>query len=87
MAHHKATIKDIQRNATRRARNAQVKSRVKTSIRKVEEAIAANDKDLANKALRDAQSEMMTAVKKGTLNKFASSRKISRLNSRIKAIA
>lgn len=86
MAHHKATLKDIKRNAVRNERNTQVKSRVKSSIRKVEESIEAGDKEAANQNLRNAQSEIMVAVRKGVLNKFASSRKISRLNKRVKAL-
>ncbi len=87
MAHHTATLKDIKRNADRRDRNIQTKSRVKTSIRKLEEAITASDKPLAKECLRNVQSELMIAVRKGTLKKLSSSRKISRLDKRVKAIA
>ena len=59
---------------------------MRTFVRKVEEAIAAGDKDAANIALREAQPEIMRSALKGILHKNAASRKISRLSARIKTL-
>ncbi|MCA8878680.1 MAG: 30S ribosomal protein S20 [Rhodobacteraceae bacterium] len=72
----------VRRNAVNRSR----RSRIRTFLRKVEEAIASGDKDAASAALRLAQPEMMRGVTKGVLHKNTVARKISRLSSRVKAI-
>ncbi len=63
------------------------KSRVRTFLRKVEEAIASGNQDEAKEALKAAQPEIMRAAQKGAIEKKMASRKISRLSSRIKQIA
>jgi small subunit ribosomal protein S20 len=73
----------VRRNAVNRSR----RSRIRTFLRKVEEAIASGDKDAASAALRLAQPEMMRGVTKGVLHKNTVARKISRLSARVKAIA
>ncbi len=55
-------------------------------MRKVEEAIAAGDKDAANLALREAQPQIMRSASKGIIHQNTASRKISRLSARIKAL-
>jgi small subunit ribosomal protein S20 len=78
----------------KRARQAQArtivnkmrKSRIRTYLRKVEEAIASGDQDAAREALRQAQPELMRGVSKGVFKKNTASRKISRLSSRVKAV-
>lgn len=63
------------------------KSRVRTFIRRVEEAITAGDSAKAQAALRDMQPELMRAAQKGAMPKRTASRKISRLAHRVKAMA
>ncbi len=63
------------------------RSRIRTFLRKVEEAIASGDKTAAADALRAAQPELMRGVTKGVFHKNTASRKISRLAARVKAIA
>ena len=63
------------------------RSRIRTFLRKVEEAIAAGDKDAAFAALRQAEPELMRGVTKGVVHKNTASRKISRLSARVKTIA
>lgn len=63
------------------------KSRVRTFIRKVEEAIASGDTDSAKEALRAAQPEIMRGANKGIMHKSAASRKVSRLSHRVKTMA
>lgn len=76
------------RQAERRlAVNKARRSRIRTQLRKVEEAIASGDKEKASEALRVAQPELMRGVTKGVYHKNTASRKISRLSARVKAIA
>ena len=63
------------------------KSRIRTFLRKVEEAIESGDKNAAVAALRAAQPELMRGVTKGIFHKNTASRKVSRLASRVKAIS
>ncbi len=63
------------------------RSRIRTYLRKVEEAIASGDADAAKAALQAAQPELMRGVTKGVVHKNTASRKISRLASRVKAVA
>lgn len=62
------------------------RSRIRTYLRKVEEAIESGDKDAAQSALRAAQPELMRGVTKGVYHKNTASRKMSRLSARVKAI-
>lgn len=63
------------------------RSRMRTFIRKVEEAIATGNVDAAVAALRAAQPEIMSNVSKGIVHKNTASRKISRLAGRVKALS
>jgi len=71
----------------RTAVNKNRKSRIRTFLRKVEEAIESGDKVAAVTALRAAQPELMRGVTKGLCHKNTASRKVSRLASRVKAIS
>ena len=79
MANIKSAKKRILVNQTKAARNKAIRSRVKTAIKKVDAAIAANDKVAAEEALRNATSEIEKAVTKGVYHKNTAARKISRL--------
>ncbi len=63
------------------------RSRIRTFLRKVEEAIASGNQEVAAAALRAAQPELARGVTKGVLHKNTVSRKMSRLSSRVKALA
>lgn len=78
----KAARKIARQTATNKAR----RSRVRTFLRTVEEAIASGDQSAANDALKAAQPEIMRAATKGVLHANTAARKVSRLNARIKAI-
>ena len=71
----------------RTAVNKARKSRIRTFLRAVEEAIASGDKAAATTALRAAQPELMRGVTKGIFHKNTASRKVSRLASRVKALS
>ena len=75
------------RQAERRfAINKARRSRIRTFIRKVEEAIASGNADAAKAALQAAQPEMARGITKGVLHKNTVARKISRLSARVKAL-
>ncbi|MFD1329232.1 30S ribosomal protein S20 [Mycoplana ramosa] len=79
----KATRKIASRTAINKAR----RSRVRTFVRQVEEAIAAGDAAAAAAALKAAQPELMRAATKGVLHSNTASRKVSRLAHRVKALS
>ena len=80
-------LKRILVNQTKADRNKAIRSKVKTSIKKVDAAIAANDKEAAAAALVAATSEINKAATKGVYHKNTSSRKISRLNKAVNKMA
>ena len=86
MANTPQSKKRARQNERRFAVNKARRSRIRTFLRKVEEAIASGDKDAATTALRAAQPELMRGVTKGVFHKNTASRKISRLSSRVKAL-
>lgn len=63
------------------------RSRIRTFLRKVEEAIASGNADAAQAALRTVQPELARGITKGVMHKNTVARKMSRLSSRVKAIA
>lgn len=86
MANTPQSKKRARQNEARFAVNKARRSRIRTFIRKVEEAIASGDKAAAAAALQAAQPEMMRGVTKGVLHKNTVARKISRLAARVKAL-
>ncbi|QPC86542.1 30S ribosomal protein S20 [Mesorhizobium sp. NBSH29] len=80
------------KKATRKiARRAEVnktrRSRVRTYLRAVEEALASGDKTAAEAAFQAAQPELMRAAGKGVFHKNTASRKVSRLAQRLKTLS
>ena len=86
MANSPQARKRIRQTARRTAINMARRSRMRTFIRKVEEAIASGDRDAATSALREAQPEIMRSANKGIIHKNTASRKVSRLAARVKAL-
>ncbi len=86
MAHHKSARKRIRQTQRRTGVNRARMSRVRTFLKKVEQAITAGDKDVAREALRVAQPELMRGVKKGIVHRNTAGRKISRLTARVNAM-
>lgn len=87
MANSPQAKKRARQNEKRADINKTRRSRIRTQIRKVEEAIASGDKDAAVAALRAAQPELMRGVTKGIFHKNTASRKMSRLSARVKTMA
>jgi small subunit ribosomal protein S20 len=86
MANTSSAKKMVRKIARRTEVNKARRSRVRSFVRKVEEAIASGDKAAATAALRAAQPELHRAVTKGVAHKLTVARKLSRLAGRIKAI-
>jgi small subunit ribosomal protein S20 len=86
MANSPQAKKRARQNEKRFAINKARRSRIRTYLRKVEEAIATGDKDAATTALRAAQPELMRGVTKGVFHKNTAARKMSRLSARVKAL-
>jgi small subunit ribosomal protein S20 len=86
MANSPSSRKRARQIERRTAVNKARRSRIRTFIRKVEEAIAGGDANAAGAALRDAQPEIMRGVSRGVIHKNTASRKVSRLASRVKAL-
>ena len=83
-----SSAKKAARVTTRRTEvNGARISRVRSYVRKVDEAVAAGDKAAAAAALKAAQPEIMRAASKGVLHPLTASRKVSRLAAKVKRIA
>lgn len=87
MANTAQSKKRARQSETRFAINKARRSRIRTFVRKVEEAIASGNAEAALAALRAAQPELDRGVTKGILHANTVSRKLSRLASRVKALA
>ena len=87
LANIKSAKKRILVSETRAARNKAIKSKVKTCVKKVEAAVAANDKAVAAEALRVAIVEINKAASKGVYHKNTAARKVSRLTKAVNGIA
>ena len=87
MANIKSAKKRILVTETKTARNKSIRSKVKTSIKKVDAAIAANDKEAAVAALNAATVEIDKACTKGVYHKNNAARKVSRLAQLVNTIA
>jgi len=86
MANLRSAKKRVRQTTRKTVVNRDRVGRVRTFVKKVETAIATGDKDAANAALKEAQPEIMRGVTKGVLHRKTASRKVSRLNARIKAL-
>ena len=87
MANTRSAKKMVRKIERRTEVNKDRRSRVRTFVRQVEEAIASGDKTAAADALKAAQPELMRAVTKGVMHKNTSARKVSRLAARVKSMA
>ena len=87
MANSPQAKKRARQNERNRLVNKDRRSRVRTFIRKVEEAIAIGNKESALAALKSAQPELMRGVSKGIFHKNTAARKMSRLAARVNNIS
>lgn len=86
MANTSSAKKATRKIARRTAINKNRRSRVRTYVRKVEEALASGDRAAAEAAFSAAQPELMRAATKGVMHRNTASRKVSRLAQRLKAL-
>ena len=86
MANTSSAKKATRVTARRSVINKNRLSQLRSSVRKVEEAIASGNRSAAEAALKTAEPELMRGAQKGVVHKNAASRKVSRLAKRIKAI-
>lgn len=87
MANTPQAKKRIRRNARRAEINGNRISRIRTLVKKVENAVEAGDKDMAATALASVQPELARGVARGVLHKNTASRKFSRLTKAVSALA
>jgi len=87
MANNPGARKAIRKIAARTEVNKARRSRVRTFVRKFEEAVAGGNAEAAKTAFVEAQSELMRAVSKGVVHKNTGARKVSRLAARLKKLA
>lgn len=86
MANTSSAKKATRKIAGRTAVNKSRTSRMRTFVRKVEEAIAGGDHAVAVAALKAAEPEIARSAQKGVIHANVAARKVSRLNSRVKAL-
>ena len=87
MANTSSAKKATSKIARRAAINKNRRSRVRTYVRQVEEALASGDKVAAQAAFKAAEPELMRAATKGVMHKNTASRKVSRLAHRLKVLS
>ncbi|MEY4870842.1 MAG: hypothetical protein RLZZ563_172 [Pseudomonadota bacterium] len=86
MANTAQSKKRARQSEARYAVNKARRSRIRTFLRKVEEALASGNQDAAAAALKAAQPELDRGVTKGILHANTVARKMSRLSSRVKSL-
>ena len=79
MANTSSARKAARKIARRTIVNQARRSRMRSAVRKVEEAIAAGDRNKALEAMKDAEPQLMRAAQSGQVHRNAASRKVSRL--------
>jgi small subunit ribosomal protein S20 len=79
LANHKSAIKRARQNEIRRIRNRSVKTRVKSVVKNVRQAVAAGSGEALDVQLKEAQSAIDKATKKGVMHKRTAARKVARL--------
>ncbi len=87
MANIKSAKKRISVIETKTLRNKMIKSKIKTLVKKVEAAVAANDKAAASAALSEAVVAIDKAAAKGVYHKNTAARKVSRITKAVNKIA
>ena len=87
MANNPGAKKAIRKIARRTEVNKARRSRVRTYLRRFDEAVSAGDANAAREAFVGAQSELMRAVGKGVIHRNTGARKVSRLAAQLKKLA
>lgn len=83
MANHASAKKRARQTIKRTARNKNIRTNVRTYVKRVREAVEAEDKATAQDALLVAVGKIDSAVQKGVFHRKTGSRYISRLTSQV----
>ena len=86
MPSHASAEKRVRKTTRRTAVNKNRKSQIRTAVRKVEEALAAGNREAAIAAFKAAEPQIMRGTSKGVIHKNTGSRKVSRLAARLKKL-
>lgn len=86
MANTRSAKKSVRKISRRTIVNKSRRSRMRTFVRRVEDAITAGDQNAAREALKQAQPVIMKAAQQNMLPKNTASRRVSRLSARVKAM-
>jgi len=87
LANHASALKRARQSEKRRMQNRMRKGEMRTAIKQVNTAVAAGDKDTANKALQSAIPLIDRAGQRGVIHRRQASRSVSRLVARVKAMS
>ena len=87
MANHKSAIKRNKQNLVKRERNKNVKSALKTAIKRVEAAVADNKSEEASQTLNSTVIALDIATSKGVIHKNMAARNKSRLTKKVNALS
>jgi small subunit ribosomal protein S20 len=87
MANHYSALKRARQTETRTARNRMNRSRLRTQLRQLKEALGGSNKEQAEKVYRETVSALDKAIQKGVLHENTASRYKSRLSARVRAVA
>lgn len=87
MANHKSALKRIKQNEKRQLRNKAVKTTIRKNVKKIRTAMSENSVDTAKATLKDVQSVIDKASKKGVIHRNTAARTISRLYSLVNKAA
>jgi len=87
VANHASALKRARQDEKKRLQNRDQKSAMRTEIKKVLAAVEAGDKETANAALKSATSQLDRAGRKNQVHPSQASRRVSRLNAKVKAIS
>lgn len=87
MANTPGAKKAIRKIERRTAVNRSRRSRVRTFLRRFDDAVKGGDVEAARTAFTEAQSELMRAVSKGVVHKNTGSRKVSRLAAQLRKLS
>jgi len=87
LAHHKSAIKRIRQNEKKRQRNRYVTTTMRSAIKKLEQAVQAQQTSDAQTLLQKTVSIIDRAASKGVIHKNKASRSVSRLTQKVKALS
>jgi small subunit ribosomal protein S20 len=87
VANHPSSWKRMRQNERRRARNRAFRSKVKTRVKRVLEAVNTANSELAHQALKDATSVLHKSASKGVHHRNTVARKVSRLARKVNSLS